>query len=849
MRANLPDSDYFINKIVPGTPDTIIVSKFASGHDAHLFRASSASLQRDLAVKIIPESNLEKDLSGKPIWKQQIEKPNALRSATVVKVDQILIWPDVPVRDSDSVAPCVVLVSEFISGPNLAEFIKKRRQEITISFIVSWLKTMLDLFYEMKFRNVKHGDLHPGNILVEDQSAFRLNPTKFVFRVTDFGVGDSESEPRFRDDYLQLGDILNSLLKCIDYAKCNGREKYTFQVLRDHFLARHLMETNPTIDYLAQNPEGLLEKLNEIDADYQKSILHASTKLLTPFDYLSCEQIGEASSLLKALYSERFLGLGEIEARNNLIVTGPRGCGKSTVFRSLSLDHRIRINEDKPEDIKYLGVYYRCDDLNFGFPRYKLPDRKEAYDIPTHFVTATLLLKLLEVVREWGTKYFEADFVDAEPVVVERIWAAIKIEPPGTPDALTFRAVIGKLSKERMRAAEKQLHSHDHNHPMERLFGVETLQSVCHLLLERLPFLEDRPVYFLIDDYSSPKVTRELQSNLNRIFMQRASVCFFKLSTESPVSFEKSDIDEKTYVESREYSLLNLGLTYLHADNTHKLAFIEDIFSRRLAHSATKLPASTLAELVGQKRSDSQNEIAEIIRSDKKYQYAGLETLGRLCSGDIHYVIRLVGQMVHISGGAEALKGKENAIPISESIQNKAIREEAGSFLKSLRSVPRCGEKLVSIVEAFGIVAYSHLRYIDSTNEESKPPKQATRIEPFEEFALSESAKLLYDELLRYSVFIEDFRGKSRRGKIVPRLYIRRFLIPYFNLTFSMRDSIELEPEDFERFLMDPNDFESRMKLAKRDDLKKLSKRSKEFAGQMELGLEGDYPENTDIHT
>lgn len=849
MRANLPDASYFLNKIVPGTPDTLISEKFASGQDAHLFRAFSESLQRELAVKIIPEANLEKDDSGNPIWRQQIEKPNSLRSSTVVKVDQILEWPNVPIKGTDNSALCVILVSEFINGLNLRDFIKKRRDEVTISFIVTWLQTMLDLFYEMKVRKVKHGDLHPGNIIVEDQSAFRLNPTKFVFRVTDFGVGDSESEPRFKDDYLQLGDILNSLLRCIDYAKCNGREKYTFQVLRDHFLARHLMETNPTIDHLVQNPEGLLTKLNEIDVEYQKTVTHATTKLLTPFDYLSCEQIGEAASLLKALYSERFLGLNDIEARNNLVVTGPRGCGKSTVFRSLSLDHRIRINDDKPEDIKYLGIYYRCDDLNFGFPRYVLPDRKEAYDIPSHFVTATLLAKLLEVVAAWATKYFSVDLTTAESGLVERIWEAISIAPPSTPDANTIRALIGKLSKERLRAAEKQLHAHDHNHPMGRFFGVETLQNVCRLLLERLPFLENRPVYFLIDDYSSPKVTKELQINLNRIFMQRTSVCFFKLSTESPVSFEKSDIDQKTYVESREYSLLNLGLTYLHAENVQKLAFIEDIFSRRLAHSTTKLPASTLADLVGRNTSHSQNEIAGIIRSGKKYQYSGLETLGKLCSGDIHYVIRLVGQMVHIAGGPDILMTQPKAVPIEEAMQNKAIREEAGSFIKSLRSVPKCGEKLVNIVEAFGIVAYSHLRYIDSTNEDARPPKQATRIEPFEEFSLSKDAKLLYDELLRYSVFIEDFRGKSRRGKIVPRLYIRRFLIPYFNLTFSMRDSIELEPEDFERFLMQPSEFESRMKLGKKEDVKKLSKRSQEFEGQMELNLEGDEIESSNLHS
>ncbi len=76
--------------------------------------------------------------------------------------------------------------------------------------------------------------------------------------------------------------------------------------------------------------------------------------------------------------------------------------------------------------------------------------------------------------------------------------------------------------------------------------------------------------------------------------------------------------------------------------------------------------------------------------------------------------------------------------------------------------------------------------------------------------ALSGEAQKIYDELLRYSVFIEDVRGKSRRGKIVPRLYLRRLLIPHFNLTFSMRDSIEIEPDEIQTLLLTPKEFEKR---------------------------------------
>ena len=149
----------------------------------------------------------------------------------------------------------------------------------------------------------------------------------------------------------------------------------------------------------------------------------------------------------------------------------------------------------------------------------------------------------------------------------------------------------------------------------------------------------------------------------------------------------------------------------------------------------------------------------------------------------------------------------------SPKTQNRVIREAAGSFLKNLRGIPRHGTQLVDVVTAFGNVAHSYLKFRDSKNEQGLPPHQATRIEPYEPLALSDEAEKIYDELLRYSVFIEDVRGKSRRGKVVPRLYLRRFLVPYFNLTFSTRDSVEINPSDFEEFLLRPAQFEDRFRL------------------------------------
>jgi hypothetical protein len=833
VRANLPNPAYFIGKTLPGRDDVQIIELKDSGNDGHLFRAHSKSLARDVACKIIPRSNLQHGPDGSEIWRAEVHKADVLRSDTVVKFMDVRDW-----KDDTAKIDCVVLLSEFVEGICLRKFVSAYPDEITVTFIRHWLGTMLNLLNEMKLRDVPHGDLHAGNILVEDRSAYDVLGPRFVFRVTDFGVADATSEPRFKDDYLQLADTLAQLLRAVAYQSCSPKDKFVFNILRHHFLARHLVETDLTLDPLARQPRELIRRLQELDVEFERMAAQESARLLTPFDFLSCEQIGEAAVLLRALYSDRFLGLSEIESQNNVVVTGPRGCGKSTVFRSLSLDQRMRVNEAAAERTRYLGVYYRCDDLYFAFPRYTAPSRDEALDIPIHFVTATLLAKLCDSLETWARQYFADEFNRSESIAAAGLWTVIGINPPRLPGSGTLRAVVSALDKERIKASERQRFANDANRSVGRSFGPEVVQKACELLAGVFSFVRERPIYFFIDDYSSPKVTKALQANLNRLFMQRTSVCFFKLSTESPVSFARNDIDEKMYVESREFILHNLGLVYLHAQLEPKLTFIEDVFRRRFSKSAGTFPARELEELVGSNGKQNNNEQARGIRAGEKPLLWGKEALCKLCSGDIHYLISLVGDMVRQSGGPAELEKISDGVKVQQATQNRAIRDAAGSFLKNLRSIPRCGEQLVAIVEAFGNVSHSHLKFFDSKNEEGSPPKQATRIEPYEPFALSEKAQKLYDELLRYSVFIEDFRGKSRRGSVVPRLYLRRFLIPHFNLTFSTRDSIELEPADFEEFLCDPKGFEQKFRPKSAEDAQRLEKQVAVSKDQLSLGLE-----------
>ena len=350
MRAHLPDKNWFVGKPLPTRPDLIISQHVGSGNDAHVFRAHSDELQRDFACKVIPRMNLAGVLEGQPRWRAEVEKANRLQSEVVVRFVDLKEW-----ADSASEIDCVVLISDFVAGPSLREFITKNRRYITVPFVIQFLEAIFDLFNEMASLKMMHGDFHAGNVLVENR-AYALRGPPYAFRVTDFGVASATSDARFKDDYLQLATILSQLLENVDYQAASPRDKFIFNALNNQFLARHLVEGNPTLDPLAKNPRGLFARLRELDTDYEQTGGGEPTQLVNPFDYLSCEQIGDAPGILKALYSELFLGLREVESRNNVVVTGPRGCGKSTVFKNLSLRQKQRVDEAQASKIAYAFV-------------------------------------------------------------------------------------------------------------------------------------------------------------------------------------------------------------------------------------------------------------------------------------------------------------------------------------------------------------------------------------------------------------------------------------------------------------------------------------------------------------
>lgn len=780
-------------------------------------------------------------------------------------------------------------------GENLSSFLV-RVKNIDTSFLLAVTERILHVLYGCEAKGVaRHGDLHAGNILIGaedlesyDDSMQRRQP---IF-VSDFGYGATGGGKTPKDDYLGLAEIINMMIARVDYAKATATHKQILQAIKPMF-AKLLRESQGTE---RRRPVDILHLLKGIKekAIYTKSFTGPMTQqaILSrgSFQADAADGPGVGQFQVSEMIGERWewwlkLFVPTVPARSKIlaldiptVVTGPRGCGKTMLFRRLS--ERLMVEcgpvPGLPDPPEFVAFYVNANDIADAFAHFP---NNPSTDDEARLICFANLCVLADLLAVESASAARKGTIPSAPLLelVKRLLVS---------DA-NNSLIIGEDRLEKYRSILEQTKWMFPAADAARFPGYHEMSQhrwLPHFARQArncCSWIDDRAILLFVDDYSMPRVSESIQRVLNRSLLQRSPEILTKMATEAWTTFLPLDSSGKTLQDGDDFQMVDLGEESLFLPDAERLAFLNEVFSRRLSvDKRVPQDCTSLRQLLGHMML-SKTEFARRLRlmpsdqrssksstavegksqrrgrSRSRVNYFGDNVFSSLWSGDTRTMIQLitdvVDQATDVANPTSLL-----AYPIDEALQDRAFRNRGSEWLNAhTRNEPtnpiqlqsdlatmqktkpgyqlsgHFGDHLKAIVEAFVAVASDLLHgptyKINENGHVREVPRMAFRVEIVDEFRISGLAEQIYRDLIRYGLFMRDNRGKSVRGAFVPRLYLRRLLLPYGTLALSKRDSVTLSCTSFIQLLLEPDLF--------RETFIASRKRSREESGQLSMFL------------
>jgi hypothetical protein len=787
-----------------------VTERIGKGRRGIVYKAERADPKHVVACKIIPERKLTEK------WDNELKK--VIELVDVPGVVQYLSHG----RDKDHLGNYFVWIFwNYIPGENLRQYIRKHETPIEIPFIESLTKSILGVLIACQAVGITHGDLHEGNILVREPDKRLANKPRTIW-VTDFGSKGSDDSIAEKDDFRQLFSIIVRLLEKIKISDLNPRDRLMYRNLIE--FSRKVLELDATQGPYVNNPENLLEELHKISKEADDLVLddQGRSEWKGPGDYLWAEALGFRIEEWKELFVPEFLAAKELLSTNITVLTGARGCGKTMAFRRMTafMDKKIGGPSGVPGSERFIGYYLNCRDLVEAFPWHPSELNEGAKQQILHFFHTAWLIDICKTLVAYKSE--DSDYIWVDKLFKQLFKEKYEELPQGS-DPLNHALSFLENEKERCRVSRIGKQEGLHNWQLARFDVLDTCQEYIE---KNVSWIRDKPLFFFLDDYTTPYVPTDIQLILNPIIFKRRDKMFFKVSTESINSFERVGLNNKPLEERNDFELIDLANESLHYDDDLKLDLLDSIFKRRMdRHPSFKGTGKNLIDLIGH-LSISNNELAWALRNAVQgnglvtVRYQGVESFVGMWSSDTRALIQTFVMLLR-----EAEKDiTTGSLPIKPEIQDRVYRAVGGNLVLSIAGVldpafldkgpiktsggQTYGKHLKDIVETFiEISRFEMTKGNLVSNQGYDNPKQAFRIEIMDDLKLPIDIDRYFEGMIRWHIFLQDSRGKSMRGTLGTRLYLNRTVIPFAKLTFSRHDCISMTNEEFVLLLSNPRKF------------------------------------------
>jgi len=756
-------------------------------------------IKKPLAVKLIPiKLYTQHDKS----FEEEIQRYRQLGSHS--NIAELIDAGTGEIAMDKSILPIYYVVTEWIEGQSFTEFIE--RKDFAVSEMYGAILDIGSGVERFENQNLWHNDLNSDNILVKKLTAEELetrrSESQYICKIVDLGSAVfRQSEGRkLIDDVKFLGLHINAMSSALLQNPTSfSKEDRFFLDELGKIVSRILDEDPGRSVYKAQTA------LDEVKALYkQRNMLEQEgpIKLADPFAYSNANEFPTpVEAYINLLFSDQFPWLKNIITPEiqPMLITGPRGSGKTMILQSMRLKTRLNRQEvdESPQQIsnrimsdQMVGFFVSARiDIGNHCPLTKPPDWANNEEKVNLYFNLLYAYEIINSILIGMNRELIDVSSDAEHVLCSYICDCIGRETVGS-----FSGLLSYIS-----VTHNQIIRNEYSAPVKpSIIGPAFLSTICVLLKEHVPFFSRKNIVFVLDDFSVPKVPAEIQKILLPIIWNPGGGYSFRVTSHSE-SMVSQDHKGIIYSRNREYAEINLGASYINnMDQEKKLDqikdCIDDIFRRRFALNPDYVGKS-LDEILGIKKElPIAIRIRELTTKKKLHtlRYSGWNTIIRLCSGDISYIVDVLRQI---------LRENPSKFPVSTEAQNREIRRYARSELYKLQDYLVSYCNLYEVASHFG--KFSLFKLLNDEVGEEKRPAEYLRVE-VQIDGLSPDNKNALAELLRNGIFIDG--GFSSAGKGVParRLIFKKLFTPAFPTTYNSRDTWPMSAKHFAKFVKDP---------------------------------------------